>query len=74
MRRFDGVLTVSVIPSHKQGIDDFVLLPKKNFARSDILILFKNSSQYHTCKIEIHKIEETINLLIKQFKIHKTLL
>lgn len=67
-RKFDNVLAISVVPDHKQVIDGFFLLPVQNFTLTDYLILSKNSSVYHNCKIENDKIEETINLLIEKLK------
>jgi DNA invertase Pin-like site-specific DNA recombinase len=67
-RRFDNVLAVSVVPDTKKMIDDFFLFSIKDFSRTNYLVLSKNSHLYNTSKIENNRIEETIKLLVQQFK------
>lgn len=66
-RRFDNVFAVSVVLDKKQLVDDFFMFSVRDFTGTNFLILSKNTSLYHTSKIESNRIEETIKLLIKQF-------
>lgn len=67
-RRFDDALAISVVPDQKKVIDDFFLFSVQDFTRSNFLIFNKNSSIYHSAKIEGSRIEEKITQLIKQFR------
>jgi DNA invertase Pin-like site-specific DNA recombinase len=68
MRRYESVLGISVNMESKKMVENFFLLPTQNFTRTDFLILSNDNSLYHESKITVDKLEETIKLLIKQFK------
>jgi DNA invertase Pin-like site-specific DNA recombinase len=68
IRNYKNVLAVSVVTDPKKEIDDFFLFSMQDFTSSNFLILTQNSSLYHNSKIEGNKIEEVVNLLIKQFR------
>ncbi len=67
-RKYDNALAISIIPKAKQGFDDFFMLPIKNFTNNNFLIFSKNGSQYYKWKIENDRIEESIKILINQFR------
>lgn len=68
IRKYDNVMAISVVPNRKEVIDEFFLFPVECFSSTNFLVFSKNSSLYHNAKIESNKIEQTIKLLIKQFK------
>jgi DNA invertase Pin-like site-specific DNA recombinase len=67
-RKFDNVLAASVILDNKKMIDDFFLLSIKDFTHTNYLVLSKNSHLYNTSKLENNRIEESIKLLVAQFR------
>lgn len=67
-RRFDNILAVSIVADSQKNIDDFFLFSTQHFTRTNYLILTINNSLYHSSKIQSGSLEDTITLLIRQFK------
>ncbi|SIQ55575.1 Site-specific DNA recombinase [Chryseobacterium sp. RU37D] len=70
LRKYDYVLCIGVDPNQKKTDShyEFFLIPTSHFSHINFFILFGNSTLYHSSKIENNRLEETIKLLIKQFK------
>ncbi len=66
-RTYENALGISVVPDKKKVIDDFFLLPTKDFTNTNFLILHKNNTLYRNSQIESNRIEENIRELIKKF-------
>ena len=66
-RNFDHVLVISVVADAKNVIDCF-LIPTAAFTGTNFFILSKDSLLYHSYKIESEKMEETVEILVKEYQ------
>jgi DNA invertase Pin-like site-specific DNA recombinase len=71
MRNYDHILAVSATFNSRQLIDEFFLFSVKEFTQTNFLIFFEGSELYQRSRIIDYEIEESIKLLINQFKIFK---
>jgi len=70
MKRFDSILAVSVMPEGKDRRDKFFSIPTKDFGSHYFMLLLENSIQYQSYFIPEAKMQESIDIFLKQFELN----